>query len=334
VSFASSEGIKLTLSDFNSISSNVVTQSGFGSTVNGFGIHVLKSNNNMLAQNVANDNQEGGILIDGLGGSAIGNILKQNTANFNYGSSAAGIRLNSARQSALFGNTANYNTHEGFEFFTANDNVISGNIANRNLQTGFRLDSSTGNMFSGNTAAGNIATGFEVLTSKLNTFKKNTAKNNLGRGFSISDPSAEGNMLISNTASGNQSGGIRVLGFNNVAKGNVVFNNNGDGLFFFLAQMATVSGNIVKNNRGDGIRLDQVLGSTISGNMVLNSDGNGIDVLSNSTGNTISGNTAMGNGPNFGGFDLFDASIGSGTAGTANTWAGNKALTRSPGGLL
>jgi hypothetical protein len=51
--------------------------------------------------------------------------------------------------------------------------------------------------------------------------------------------------------------------------------------------------------------------------------------LTNSfTSNTISGNTATGNGNAFGGFDLFDD-----PSNTTNTWTNNKAGTRSPAGL-
>jgi len=78
----------------------------------------------------------------------------------------------------------------------------------------------------------------------------------------------------------------------------------------------------------------QLLSSSISGNIVMNNDGDGIDATSSASSNTISGNMAMGNGVAVGGFDLFDGSIGFLTAGTANTWAGNKAQTRSPAGLL
>jgi hypothetical protein len=43
---------------------------------------------------------------------------------------------------------------------------------------------------------------------------------------------------------------------------------------------------------------------------------------------------ALGDGQAAGGFDLFDASVGMGTAGTANPWIKKKAQTRSPAGLL
>jgi len=148
-------------------------------------------------------------------------------------------------------------------------------------------------------------------------------------------------MLIKNTAKGNVAFGALLFAnsSNNLLKGNVFMNNGGDGLKVTQSPEIqntlpgnTISGNLI--NGGDGIHLLQSNNNTISGNLVMDNDLDGIDLSVNSNTNTISGNTAMGNGDAFGGFDLSDASNGSGTAGTANTWAGNKVLTRSPAGLL
>jgi parallel beta-helix repeat protein len=169
--------------------------------------------------------------------------------------------------------------------------------------------------------------------SNSNTFMKNRAIGNQG-GFGIQ---ADGTMLISNTASNNGCGGIFISGNSNVVKGNMVSGNYVNVFCIGISvsgQMDTVSSNIVKNNQGDGIELSQLSSSTVSGNVVMNNDGNGIHVLNTSSGNTISGNTAMGKGQALGGFDIFDASVGMDTAGTANTWLKNEAQTRSPAGLL
>jgi len=336
IAFARAVGIDLFRSDSNTISSNTVTQTGLGSQIGGDGIGIVLtgSNNNTLSKNVANNNVSGGILVTGLNAAlATGNVLKQNAANFNYGTQASGISLGNANQNELLGNTANFNAREGIELSLADSNMLSGNTANGNLEDGIRLDISAQNTFSSNTANGNIFTGFSAFDamSTGNAFMKNTAKNN-GDGFDIN---SSGNMLVSNTASGNSFTGIRLLAntSNNLVKGNMIANNYGTGLVV-VGSMATVSGNIVKNNHGDGIELLQLLSSSISGNIVMNNDGDGIDATSSASSNTISGNMAMGNGVAVGGFDLFDGSIGFLTAGTANTWAGNKAQTRSPAGLL
>src|SRR5262249_9523462 len=92
--------------------------------------------------------------------------------------------------------------------------------------------------------------------------------------------------------------------------------------------------NVIKNNQRIGILMGQFSSSsTISANMVLGNGRDGIR-LSDSTGNTISGNVAMGNADAVGGFDLVDNSIGGQPDGTANFWSNNKAKTRSPAGLL
>jgi len=92
--------------------------------------------------------------------------------------------------------------------------------------------------------------------------------------------------------------------------------------------------NVIKGNHASGLVVIVSQSNTISANMLLGNAGDGIFLDAASSGNTISGNTAMNDGLAFGGFDLLDLSNGSGTAGTANTWTGNKALTRRPSSLM
>src|SRR5262249_47482620 len=130
--------------------------------------------------------------------------------------------------------------------------------------------------------------------------------------------------------------GMSVSGNSNVVKGNMISSlAGGDNGITVAGQMNTISSNIIKNNHGNGIGLFQASGNTISGNLIMNNDGDGIHVAATSSNNTTRGNTAMGNGEALGGFDLEDDTPGgTGTAGTKNTWSGNKAKTRSPAGLL
>ena len=298
-------------SDSNTISSNSVSDTGLRVfPVPQVGISLSNSDGNVLSKNITNGNKTCGILIDG----SSGNMLKQNTADFNEDASASGIRLTNANQNKLIGNTTNFNTIDGISFAGSSGNVVSGNTSSANL-VGFDLTNATNNTFLGNTASGNFDAGFGASNmSNNNTFMKNKVNN-------------------TNTVTGSGSVGIEVSGNSNVVKGNMVIGTLGIGIVV-SGQMATVSDNIVKNNQGDGIQLSQLTSSLISGNVIMNNDGDGIDVFSNSSGNTISGNMAMGDGANTGGFDLFDASIGMGTAGTANTWLNNKSQTRSPAKLL
>ena len=125
-----------------------------------------------------------------------------------------------------------------------------------------------------------------------------------------------------------------------------------------------IHSNVVESTCGGGIRLSQVAGNTIEDNLVSdaetrpgipmpNGDGNtvdrnvlrrntdtrvgqagGISVANLSTGNLFEGNKMKDNiGQNGDPLDALDASVGGGTAGTANTWDDNKCKFANPSGL-
>jgi parallel beta-helix repeat protein len=79
----------------------------------------------------------------------------------------------------------------------------------------------------------------------------------------------------------------------------------------------------ISTEAGPSMQSSSVSGNTLSGNP------NGIWIATGSSGNTISGNIAGGNVT----LDCRDDSLGSGTAGTANTWTSNSGVTSSPSGL-
>jgi parallel beta-helix repeat protein len=105
------------------------------------------------------------------------------------------------------------------------------------------------------------------------------------------------------------------------------------------------SGNTVEKNRiksagnpatipDDGIRLDQgAFDNTIRYNIVTDSVWSGIKASSSTFDNTFVGNSMTGSLGLDGGFDAWDQSTGSQTAGTANFWSGNLCVTQSPTGL-
>src|SRR5262249_49927644 len=153
---------------------------------------------------------------------------------------------------------------------------------------------------------------------------KNTAIANLGDGF---DVAGDGYVFTGNTVKNNNIDGISVSGSHETITGNTGSNNTRDG-FFLGINNSTVSGNTAQRNGRDGIDLGGN-DNTISGNTLHDNQRHGIDLTSSSTGNTVTGNTALGDGLTLGGFDLFD---GSGTT-TQNTWTHNTATTRNPAGL-
>ncbi len=76
----------------------------------------------------------------------------------------------------------------------------------------------------------------------------------------------------------------------------------------------------------DGFLLNSSSGDTLTGNTA---DGNGFGFyLSSTSGNTLTGNTADGNTS----YGYSDYSWGSGTAGTANFYSGNESSGNGPGG--
>jgi len=89
-------------------------------------------------------------------------------------------------------------------------------------------------------------------------------------------------------------------------------------------QASTTSANIYAT----GIYVYDEMGSSFQGNKV---SGGAVGIYNDSTatGNTYKGNQASGSTT----FDCQDTSAGSGTAGTANTWQGDKGATSSPPGI-
>jgi parallel beta-helix repeat protein len=86
---------------------------------------------------------------------------------------------------------------------------------------------------------------------------------------------------------------------------------------------------------GYGILLWDANNNTVQNNSTTGNVANGIYVDAASAGNTFTGNTATGNdvGGSDGEYDLYDASAGNRTGGTADTWSGNTFGTAFPPGL-
>ena len=83
------------------------------------------------------------------------------------------------------------------------------------------------------------------------------------------------------------------------------------------------------NNNLLGINLVDSSSNRLIGNVADNNTNFGIILEANSTGNTVTENTALGNVV----FDAEDLSTGTGTAGTANLWKNNTIGTANPPGL-
>jgi len=100
---------------------------------------------------------------------------------------------------------------------------------------------------------------------------------------------------------------------------------------FSGAANVSILGNNVTGAEGAGIDVtaDDFAAVTARNNTLTNNSGDGILFGAATNGNQIRFNTATGNTP----FDCEDQSHGSGTSGTANTWAGNNGNTDLPNGI-
>jgi parallel beta-helix repeat protein len=117
-----------------------------------------------------------------------------------------------------------------------------------------------------------------------------------------------GNTIRGNKVTGCGDSGIRVR----------------DGSFGNTLQM-----NVTMRNELDGIGLESADGNTVTRNTSKRNDRDGLRVDPASESNSITRNTMSTNGEH----DCHDDSVGSGTAGTANTWTDDTGATDMPDGL-
>jgi parallel beta-helix repeat protein len=142
------DGIELSGATGTEVRGNAVRGNGLGIYMDG------GSNDNVIAANVASDNE------------FIGIYLEQSTRNL------------------FLGNTANANGTIGIDAdANASGNLFRGNEANGNARSGFRSnDSSNDNVYRGNRALGNQEHGFEIGGAG-HVLQKNTASENGGHGI-------------------------------------------------------------------------------------------------------------------------------------------------------
>lgn len=274
------------------------TVSGNSSCGNlGNGIEVSDSNSNCVSKNTATSNTLDGILLDN---EAFYNSVSCNTANCNGNN---GIEVTG---SSLVVELAVNSVKTSAPV----SNTISGNTTNTNAADGISVNNSNYVTVCSNTSCHNGDDGINLVHAASNIVSCNTANYNTVNGIALNQSDTTGNTVSGNTANHNTGDGIALL---NGASSNTISGNSGD------------------NNGGNGLELTNPDSNdnTISLNKFLNNVGAGIFVHSECSGNTITKNTATGNGF----YDLFDASSGGGTDGTANFWSQNTANTRSPAGL-
>jgi parallel beta-helix repeat protein len=121
-------------------------------------------------------------------------------------------------------------------------------------------------------------------------------------------------------------------------EGNTLMSDPGDGLALYGSSNLTVSGNTANKSYdgiyigGPGTSVSNSTSNTVTSNATNNNTNDGIHADADTSGNTFSSNRAKSDIN----FDFQDASTGTGTAGTANTWTSDvchPAIDSSPEGL-
>jgi parallel beta-helix repeat protein len=324
---------------------------GNNCTSNTRGIRLDDCINNTILGNIASNNSYGIYL---------GNSYNNTVAGNNASNNSYGVSLVFADNNTVSDNTANDNNWEGIELYDCNNNIISGNTANNNYWNGIGLTYGDNNTISGNNASnnsvgvyfygsfdnrvsGNIMNGCGLSVS--GRFKEYSSLDvdgtNLVNGkplyYYIDEVKLGPNnftdagqvilvncsdSLISNLNISHTSSAISLFYCNkNTVSGNVISNNNGNGILLSWSHNNTISENIANynaygiyfdsnfeqytgscvnntvtrnianNNNRDGIYISWSYFNTISENTANNNNKNGI-YLTVSSNNTVLGNTA------------------------------------------
>ena len=268
------------------------------------GIYLRNADHCNISENNASNNRYGIYLL-----SSSNNTLANNTANYNNGD---GFYLYYAHNNNISGNTANYN---GIGFYPreAYNNNISGNIANYN-NYGFALSGADDNNLTDNTANSNDDYGIWLSSSSNNTLSNNTASNN-GNGIYLRD-SSNYNTLTNNTANYNDDDGIYLFSScNNTVTSNTANYNDDYGISLSSSCNNTVTNNTANYNNY-GIYLNDADSNNLTGNTANNNSYNGIQLYLWSNNNNLTGNSANYN--NDDGIHLYSSNRNTLTSNTAN----------------
>ena len=266
------------------------------------GIQVTSSSGNVVEQNTSHDNRQDGIFVGRITDipfePASDNIIRHNeTFNNRFG-------IN------LF-ETGTGNVVPGNVVIPGN--VVFGNRAHANTLRGIQNNLSNENVIEHNHvfANGPVAAGIFVLSSTDVTIRNNKVESNGSNGITLN--TAGNNVVTNNQSDGNGGNGVALNGASdNVVEKNEVFRNAQDGIRIFNnAATNIVQLNHIRRSGRDGIRAEVATReNTIERNVI--SESGELDPQ---------------------GLDAHDDSVGTRTAGTANSWIDNHCETENRLGL-
>lgn len=185
----------------------------------------------------------------------------------------------------------------GIYLYESSGNALTDNTASNNF-TGIYLNRSSNNTLTGNTANSNNSDGITLGFSSNNTLTGNTANSNNGHGISLHN-SSNHNTLTGNAASTNSFTGIYLMYCNgSTLTDNTATSNDRCGIILsFSSDNILTANTVVSNQVFGGIVLGDSSDNTLTDNTASNND-DGIN-LHRSSGNTLTGNSMLGNRYNF-----------------------------------
>ena len=180
----------------------------------------IRSNDNLISNNTA-DNGHDGIVLDAANNNTVlGNIFRENQKS--------GICLEDSMNNTLMDNRAENNHDTGIELEDSANNYIFKNVAVNNSNDGIELQRSTKNKIEGNLVLKNKDGICLEDESKNNTISKNTANNNYIDGILVRN--SLGNIISLNVINGSSKGIFFEASRDNIIRDNNVINNM-DGVF-------------------------------------------------------------------------------------------------------
>lgn len=203
-------------------------------------------------------------------------------------------------------------------------------------QNGIQVSGGATGDVKNNDVSGNVYTPQTVVSTGILLFTSGdvTVENNKSHAndVNIFDFLSTSNVDIKNNeVFGGTFDGIDVVSSSGVTvENNKAHDNASDGIYANDTGTGnTFQNNELKTNGEDGINLDAASNNTLKDNKANGNARNGVHAGTGSTGNTIQNSNAMSNTA----FDCMDETVGTGTAGTANTWLNDHGQTSSPPGI-
>jgi parallel beta-helix repeat protein len=185
-------------------------------------------------------------------------------------------------------------------------------------------------------AASELKTGAGIVVFAINrsSYTRNQIDGGDGIGIFLAGGITNAVVDKNQIRNGDGTGIFMVSGASSVPNSPVTIADNeitgraGGGITAIFAPKLVIEKNLISGNGGRGIEL---LGSNdcdVIANEVRANARSGIFVEGEN--NRLLRNRSVGNAKNAEGFDLHDTTTGGGTAGTANTWIGNRCGTANP----